>query len=177
MPDRVSFSGRHLDLERIATHHADVEASLRLYFSSSSPCYARRFTDCLESEVRSELSEHLEEHEIRTIFSILSALEAAFCIDYLQRSYKRKKDPLSRALRMLFEEEGPRASLDNIFDRWKKHASVSGGLMGDLKGAFKYRHWIAHGRYWKPKLGRQYDYDGVCALAEIVFASFPLEGA
>ena len=31
--------------------------------------------------------------------------------------------------------------------------------------AFKYRHWLAHGRYWEPKLGRIYDYYSLYDLA------------
>jgi hypothetical protein len=26
---------------------------------------------------------------------------------------------------------------------------------GDFKGALKLRNWLAHGRYWTPKLGRK----------------------
>jgi hypothetical protein len=28
--------------------------------------------------------------------------------------------------------------------------------IGDFKGALNLRHWLAHGRYWNPKLGRTY---------------------
>jgi hypothetical protein len=89
MADRISFSGQHLALPEIFAQHADVEASLRSYFSP---------------------------------------------------------------------------------------ASVSDKVIGDLKGAFKYRHWLAHGRYWEPKLGQKYDYYSVYILAESIFGSFPFEG-
>jgi hypothetical protein len=105
---------------------------------------------------------------------LLSALEAAFRIDYLQRSYQRKKDKLSKTFRNLHQQKGSRASLEeNILSVWKEHTSVPANLIGDLRGVFKYRHWLAHGRYWTPKLGQKYDYDSIYELAEIVFKSFP----
>lgn len=178
MLERVSFSGQHLELSRIVSHHTDVESALKLYYSPSSPDYVVRFADYVASEVRNELLDRLDEHKRWTVFSILSAVETAFCIDYLQRNYTKKKDPPSRELRALHKRKGSRASLeDDIFDAWKKRTSVPGRLIEDLKGAFKYRHWLAHGRYWEPKLGRRYDYDGVYILAKMVFSSFPLEGA
>jgi hypothetical protein len=49
-------------------------------------------------------------------------------------------------------------------------------LIGDLRGAFNFRHWLAHGRYWEPKLGRNYDFVTVYGLAASVLSSFPLLG-
>lgn len=177
MADRISFSGQHLELLEIFAQHTDVEASLRSYFSPASVYYAERFFDYKEPDVKDELEIRLAEHERTTIFAILAALEAAFRIDYLQRSYKKKKDSLSRGFRDLHRKKGSRASLeDEILDEWKKYSSVSDKVIGELKGAFKYRHWLAHGRYWEPKLGRKYDYYSVYALAESILDSFPLEG-
>jgi hypothetical protein len=177
MADRISFSGQHLELPEIITHHSDVESSLRGYFNPTSASYSIRFAGYDEAEVRSELEVRLVEHHRTTILTILSALEAAFRIDYLQRCYKKKKDPLSRGLRELHRKTGSRASLeDEIFDKWKEYTSVPNKLIGELKGAFKYRHWLAHGRYYEPKLGQKYDYDSVYVLAETILSSFPLEG-
>jgi len=177
MAERISFSGQHLELPEIFAQHTDVESSLRSYFSPTSVDYTVRFADYIEPEVRNELELRLAEHDRTTIFAILSALEAAFRIDYLQRSYKKKKDPLSRGFRDLHRKKGSRASLeDEILDKWKEYSSVPVKIIGDIKGAFKYRHWLAHGRYWEPKLGQKYDYYSVYILAKIIFDSFPLEG-
>jgi len=51
MADRVSFSGEHLGLPKVAAHHRDLESSLRLYFSVGSPSYLVRFAGYLASEV------------------------------------------------------------------------------------------------------------------------------
>ena len=41
-------------------------------------------------------------------------------------------------------------------------------LVGDIRSAFGYRHWLAHGRYCVAKLGRQYDFASVYNLAREV---------
>lgn len=47
----------------------------------------------------------------------------------------------------------------------RQETCMSKALLGELAGAFRYRHWLAHGRYWQPKLGRKYDYLSVFGLA------------
>jgi hypothetical protein len=60
------------------------------------------------------------------------------------------------------------------FDVWVDNSSVPRSIIiGDLRGAFRFRHWLAHGRYWTPKLGRRYDFDDVFALADLTLRSFP----
>jgi hypothetical protein len=56
---------------------------------------------------------------------------------------------------------------------WKREPTIRAGLISDLIGAFRYRDWLAHGRYWPPKLGRKYDYESVYKLAEDILDSFP----
>jgi len=176
MVSRVSFSGEHLPLKQIAAHHADVKNALHYYFSPTSSQYTVRFTGYLAVEIQVELTDRLSESERSTILTILSSLEATFRIDYLQRCYLRKKDQLSRAFRTIHKRYASRASLeDEILAAWSNHTSVSSSLIGDIRGAFKYRHWLAHGRYWVPKLGRKFDYDSIYLLADKVHNEFPFE--
>lgn len=171
---RVSFSGEHLELPGISRHHLDIETSVRDYFSLRNPRLEPRFTGYTPDEIRKELASTLEENERTTCMTILASLEAAFRLDYLQRCYKRLRDPLSREFRALHATKGSRASLEgDIFSAWKRNSTVTASTISELTGAFKYRHWLAHGRYWKPKLGKKYDYQGVYSLAESVFNSFP----
>lgn len=174
MSDKVIFSGQHLELEEIAAHYLDIEAVLRQHFLHISTL-GDRFVGFTNAELSEVLEQRLEEESRSGSLLILAALEAAFRIDYLQRVYAKKKDVLSRRFREIYKEKGSRVSLeDEILDAWVKHTNVSKALIGDLRGAFKYRHWLAHGRYWKPKLGQRYDYDGIYLLAESIFNSFPL---
>jgi hypothetical protein len=144
---RVSFSGQHLGLADIDDYHRDSEASLRLYFSSEAPTFGMRFLDCPTGVVAKQLHARLTENQLRECFTLLASLEAAFRIDFLQRCYLRDRSDVARV------------------------------LIDDIKAAFRFRHWLAHGRYYTPKLGRQFDYRYLYELAEQVFESFPFRSS
>jgi hypothetical protein len=174
MADRVTFSGEHLALSEIVEHHQDLESSLRLYFSAKSPDFSIRFAGYSNTEVRDELSERLDESDLSSSFALFTALEAAFRIDYLQRCYRKGRDPLSRVFRRIYREKQEWPSLDDdIFGAWRDNSFVPRRLIGELRGAFRFRHWLAHGRYWTPKLGRKYHFDDVFSLANLTLRSFP----
>ena len=106
--------------------------------------------------------------------TLLASIEASFRVDYQQRHYFKKKDPLSRAFRALHREKQQNVSLlDDILETWKEHSDIRPRLVGDIRSAFRYRDWLAHGRYWVPKLGRQYDFDSIYDLARSVEQAFP----
>ncbi len=175
---RFSFSGDHLALADIDRHHRDVELAVRLYFSRKNARLNTRFSGYTLEEVEEEMVEILDENERNSSMNILAALEAAFRIDFIQRSQARKRDGLSRVLRRLYTKEGARVSLeDDILPRWKQEYPELRSIVSELIGAFKYRHWLAHGRYWTPRLGRRYDYQEVYALADSIFEVFPFERA
>lgn len=161
------------EVTSIAEYHTDVVSALRLYFSSAAQSSPNpRNSDAIVKL----LSLRLRETDQRSAFFVMARLEAAFRVDYECRCRLRMKDELSKAFRRLWKLQTTRVSLDeDLFDLWKAHVSASRQLISELRGAFKFRHWLAHGRYWKPKLGRsKYDFDYVYDLAEAVFASLPL---
>ena len=174
MADRVHFSGLQLALPEIGAHHQDLESSLKLYFSVGSPSYLLRFAGYAATEVNDELGERLVETDLTSSLAALASVEAAFRIDYLQRCYRRGKDPVSRAFRNIYKAKQQQASLeDEIFEVWVDNSSVPRSIIGELRGALRFRHWLAHGRYWTPKLGRRYDFNDLFALADLTLRSFP----
>jgi len=174
---KVSFSGSELRSNDIGQHHQNTASAINLYFSSGNPKAKILFAGMTHLELQNQLDGVSEENEQLIAMSLLSSLEAAFRVDYLQRCYKKKKDALSRAFRQIHHHKGTKASLeDDIFDTWKAHSNVPNQLVSDLKSAFKYRHWLAHGRYWSPKLGRKYDYFSIYTLAQKIESGFPFEG-
>jgi hypothetical protein len=176
MPDRVAFSRQHPSIQEVALYYDDMEKSLRLYFSPVAPSYKLRFAGYSDAKVENELDGRLAELDMAAALTLLAAIEAAFRIDYLQRCYLKKKGPVSRAFRSLHKEKGTKVSLeDDIFEVWKKHSAGPSALIGNLRGAFKFRHWLAHGRYWVPRF-RTYDYMTIYSLADNVLRSFPLLG-
>jgi hypothetical protein len=64
---------------------------------------------------------------------------------------------------------------EDILEGWKMHGTAPARLIGQVRGAFRFRHWLAHGRYWLPKLGQKYDFEGVYFMAGAIVSSFQFE--
>ncbi|MHA6909996.1 hypothetical protein ACQUJS_16440 [Ralstonia pseudosolanacearum] len=151
-------------MDAIAFHHENLQAALFEFFSGSSASLLSRFS--LES-VDKARDNSLDELDFSSSMSVMAALEAAIRVDYLSRVYERRKDALSRSMRDLYREKANKAKLDrDILPRWAADTTVSASLVQQVTSAFKYRHWLAHGRYWTPKFGKEYDYDTLYAIAD-----------
>lgn len=175
MVDRVSLSEQELSLETIAFHHGNVQVALFEFFSGSSASQLSRFP--LES-VDNARDVSLDELDFSSSMSVMAALEAAIRVDYLSRVYERRKDPLSRAMRELHNEKANKAKLDrDILQLWADETPVSASLVQRVASAFRYRHWLAHGRYWTPKFGKEYDYDTLYAIADEFIEAMDLYAA
>ncbi len=115
------------------------------------------------------------ETDVFAALGVLSALEAALREDFIIRCIKRSSDPLSKYFLEIYAIKGLRASLEEeILEGWKLHSTIEAHTIGQIKGAFKFRHWIAHGRYWVPKIGQSYDFPSVYQIASAVLNGFPL---
>ena len=140
-----------------------------MYYAETSPGFETRFALYTEDEVLAERDERLYEAGAASAMMVLASIEAAFRVDYLRRCYAKHRDRLSRTLRTLYQDKGARVSLsEDLLEVWKDQGSVTARLVGELRSAFGYRDWLAHGRYWVPKLGRQYDFASVYNLAREV---------
>lgn len=166
MAERVSFSGRHQSLADVALFRRDTAAALRGLATPGQPT-----PDLLVGLSRAELGERLDELDRLATLALLAAVEARFRIDYLRRCYERKpRDDLTRRFRSLYAAKATLASFEeDILEAWKAHDEGLRRALGDLKSMLRYRHWLAHGRYWTPKLGRsdgRYDFETVFDLAQ-----------
>ena len=149
-----------------------MEEAIHLYYTATSPGFDVRFAYYTEDEVLAERDERLYEAGAASAMTVLASIEASFRVDYLRRCYAKYRDRLSRALYTLYQDKGPRVSLsEDLLEVWKDHGAVPARLVGDIRSAFGYRDWLAHGRYWVPKLGRQYDFASVYNLARDVEAA------
>jgi hypothetical protein len=168
---------RGLTIADIAEYHSDADASLRAYFSSLAPNFPVRFFGYTASELRTELDSRLEETDLRSALAVLARLEGVFRVDYEQRCKRRKRDQISKDFRDIFKHHKSiktHVRLDEeIFEVWKQYSFSTPSLIGELRGAFKLRHWLEHGRYWTPKFGRRYDYTGVYTLGTVTLQHFP----
>ena len=168
MGSRVSFSPEVLKIEEVAQMQHDIEKSLRFYYAAPNLAqHDLKFIGYSIEDVRRELEKRLRELDRNAAFGILSALEGSFRTDFLLRCYEKRKDNLSRFLRMLHKRKGDRAALEGeILEAWKRCVPVAKTLISEIIGAFRYRHWLAHGRYWVPKFGQRYDFLSVYLMAQ-----------
>lgn len=167
---------RRYGIIEIAERKRDFDAALKLYFSSLSPTFGDRFFGYSDERVSEELRDRLKEVDRNSALVALAALEAAFRVDYVQRCEQRKKDPLSRAARQLYVRKKERVSFEEeILALWKEHSTLSASEIGFIKGAFKYRHWLAHGRHWPPKFGQAYDFKVVYSLVGDILSKIAME--
>lgn len=165
-----------LELDELHSYHKDITDSLRLYFNPSNPTFAARFVGKRPDEVKQDLASRLEESDVRSAFFVLTRLEASFTIDFAIRCKGRRRDPLSKCFREV-ERRRDRVRLDeDILEGWKRHRPEWSREIGELRGAFKFRHWLAHGRYWTPKPGGRYDFAYLHLMAEIIISGFGLAG-
>jgi len=120
-----------------------------------------------KEDILNYFSEQKSELENLVSLNIMASVEATIRIDYLNRVYTRKKDPVSRCFRDLHKEKGVKASLENdILKIWKQEQPSCKKAIDNFQQTLKLRHWLAHGRYWTPKLGRTYNLNHVFDIAE-----------
>ncbi len=176
MTDRLSKSNQNLDKDDIAEMFLYREKSLKLYFSSLNPEYKIIFTSLTQKEIEKELEYHLSEVKKDACLNLLASIEAAFRLDYAIRCEEKDKADISRKFRSLFAENQYWIPLEEgIFDEWKNVPGIKTATISFLKGAFKYRHWLAHGRYWTLKAGKKkYDFYELYNLATEL-DTFPLK--
>lgn len=162
----VVLSGEQQSFDEIALHRNLLHQAVRDYFRAQPAEFRQRYRGARPEEVAEALNMALREIDRSAILALLAAIEAAFRVDYLNRVYRRRKDSFSRACRVLYSQVGHRAKLEKkLFKLWLTEGAASPCFIQHLIGAFQVRHWLAHGRYWSPRLGRYDDFDEIYALA------------
>jgi len=161
-------------LVEIAEYHNDVIAALERFFTPQPDRLEGSLVNQSAADLEIVLANRRKETDLRSCLVLLASIEASFRVDYGTRCSTKRKDPLSRDLRLIYKKYGLRVSFeDDLLRLWVHHYPVLKPVVGELRGAMKYRHWIAHGRYWQPRLGKRYDFTEVYVLALAVQEQFP----
>lgn len=167
MADNLTPASHTLSLTEIAEYHEDTVASLKVYFNEAFSL--ERFIGYTPDQRSEELHLRIDETALRSMFITLASIEANFRLDDEFRCRNKLQDNLPRSFRKIYKVRKERVALDeDIFEAWRMHIGVSGTLISELRTTFRLRHWIAHGRYWHPKLGRTFDSYSVYDLASAV---------
>jgi hypothetical protein len=172
---KVQFSNENLSIIEICEWHNMAQEALldlrervkqgRLSAWTIPVCDAEQPSKIFQqfisyNEIDYYFSRVLEELEKATVFNIMASVEASLRIDFLTRVSARKKDSLSREFRDLYKKRKynvNKIKITEILDKWKVESSNLRGVIGKFNGALNYRDWLAHGRYWVPALGENYD--------------------
>jgi hypothetical protein len=126
-----------------------------------------RYAGKTPAELKDDFAYQQSELDQLMMLGLLTATKASLRVDFVLRVRYRKKDALSREFRNADKAtkhriEKIRLEAD-ILDAWRKHGGSARrkNAIGQFKGVLKLRHWLAHGRYWRPKLGRALGFDPV----------------
>lgn len=163
MAKRVSFSKDHLKIDDILEYKKDLEQSIIYYYLNAS--HFEKFTFYSKLELTQEKESRLRELDTNCVFMTLSAIESWIRIDYECRVKGRLKDNLSKKLKDIDKKyvKTYKISVDNLCNTYKEY--FQGQIFSHIKSSFKLRHWLAHGRYWEPKVGKKYDFNEMYTLA------------
>jgi len=164
---RVSFFPERRTAPEIMEWYASVKRALEAREQSvltaidEERATPGEFLGMTADEVSTWFEEHRSELELAAILLLLTESEAVLRVDYLVRVYQRRKDDVSRAFRELYKEKGTHARLDeDLLAIWLDHVPEVKSGVSAYRSLLHLRNWLAHGRYWSPKLGRSHqDYD------------------
>ncbi|OQW87371.1 MAG: hypothetical protein BWK78_09190 [Thiotrichaceae bacterium IS1] len=172
-----SLSGHQLRLHDILDYHETTLMSLWAWYETilKGNFLPAKFSQLTGSQLIEDRDKNLQELNQSVSLTLLAAIEASFRIDYHQRISKRKpKHGLTTAFKQLASTKDWVSLEEDILELWKQHYPLYAQIISEFNGALKYRHWLAHGRYWVPKLGRKYDYYSLSLLAQRIYVNLPL---
>lgn len=165
MAKRLSRSGDELPLSEVYLYKKDAEEGLNLLFSQAE--HYERFALMSAKEIQRLSMQRASELELQAIFSLMTSLEALCQLDFHDRIEKRYKDPLSKHFRASYMQPKRISFESDIINGWETVYPETRRFFQKIKVVLRYRHWLAHGRYWlidKPKISFEELYE----LAEII---------
>jgi len=168
-------------LAEIADYHKDAVDSLTFFLQPLWQENNPRFLGYSPSEFNELLHKlllsRIEETDLRSSFATLAAVEAALRIDYRLRATQRRKDPLSRAFRVIYRAKREKVRFDeDLLDLWVEHHPDLRRLVGELRAALHFRNWLAHGRSWERPAHGRFDFVSIYNLADLMLRNFRLYG-
>ena len=117
-----------------------------------------------QPDLRPIALEMIRELGQQNVLLLVASIEATFQVDLGARATRRLNDRYSVALRRLrkrMRDQDRRVEIEDILDVWQTETRLARAV-GDFKQVIAYRHWLAHGRYWRQKSGlRDIDPRGV----------------
>ena len=152
----ITESGLNLEQIDIYKNREDIERSILLSHSTANPNFSSDFIGMSIDEVEKRRDELLRENDLTHLLLLLTSIEASLYLDAGRRIQKKDKDQYSKAIISIYKKYGRdqrkiKLQDDIIQTRKKVDISKLRSSYDSIYQAFGYRHWLAHGRYWKFK--------------------------
>ncbi len=160
----MTFSNQDKTIDYIFSWYEDQSTAMRRYKIDlrasviAPPILDTKFFGFTLQDIEDYFLESKKELEHLVCFDLISATESALRIDFYTKISDRKRLDITKDFKQIQREKEDRVSLEqDIIEKWKEHYPAEKKYFSALLGLLKYRHWLAHGRYWVPKLGHDYD--------------------
>ncbi len=182
----IPISSEQISVEDVWAHYENIRDTVVRDFAAAKEeligkrgLKDERLFGMSRKELDSYFEDILQEIDVQASLFILAATEATIRVDFLSRVYERKKDAVSRGFRQIYVSRCDHNKVkvrfeEDILDTWSEHSPETKSEISRLKGAMRYRHWLAHGRYWVPKVGQRYDPVGLIQLITSLFDKMAL---
>jgi hypothetical protein len=171
---KVSLSGQEQSIEFIWSWYEDQKDSL-FDFRNKTVGLISNFSNELNSKFLAYTSDELndyfeesnEELERLVCFDLISATEGLLRSDFYSKVYNKDKSEIGKRFRELHKLKENNISLEQeIIENWKEFSTENKSDFSRFLGLLKYRHWLAHGRYWIPRFGQPYNPETTYEIAE-----------
>ena len=175
-------------LQSIDDYHRNVREIITQYFNQVEKgnipaSSADLFVGSTHEEVMRIRDELLDEEERRSCFVLLAHIEATFKAHFLYVVDTGIKCKLQKTFRKLFNSRKSAMNINSspesvsdisltfeILHRWLQCGEIDRQTYDDIKGAFDFRNWFAHGRFLtlksSPVGGIRYQYNDIYFLAQ-----------
>lgn len=160
----VSLSGENLNISEIWDWYLTQEKSLIHYRKQvisaavTNTNFDIQFIGSTPNDINEYFNNLIEELELLVSFNIVASTEGKIREDFVIRVSKKLKDNISKKYWKLFKEFEWHVPLDEngILEVWIDIEQPIKSKVSLFRGLLKFRHWMAHGRYWRKNYGREY---------------------
>ena len=175
-------------LKSIDDYHRNIQAIITEYFALVVKGHIltsgnNLFVGATSQELQKITDELLAEEERRSCFALLAYIEATFKAHFLYVVDTGLSCKLKKTFRKLFNSRKSTMNINKspeivsgisftseILNRWLQLGEIDRQTYDDIKGAFKFRNWFAHGRFLtlrpSPVGGIRYQYSDLYLLAQ-----------
>jgi len=134
---------------------------------TSGDLIPERYRDESLGELREQFASARKHLQYAAMLHLLTTTEALLRLAFEALSKRKTKPAIFRQFRRIKRERGESIRLeDDILNTWIDTYPETARSVREFKGVVPLRDWLAHGRYWNPKIGRsEYDVRDVFDIA------------